>query len=151
MLFLWAKREMLVKQIGRRKWRRHGVIFAALAVEEAKSRGVPVPTYVSPETPGVLTQLTDHKDDRHMPLPFFISDDFLKYADRRQNPRNKCSLWLTMLLYDGVVQNFTHFTIPSRKATKLRGEIISDVFGVRDASREHEKKVEAESADDMFE
>jgi len=55
-----------------------------------------------------------------------------------------------MLLYDGVVQNFTHFTIPRRKATKLRGEFMSDVFGLHRDSQDDDES-ESETGDDSFE
>lgn len=138
-LLLWAKRECLVKHIGKRKWRRIGVMFVALPVQQAKTQGFEIPAYVSPATPGVLAQLADPTDEGGMPLPLFIADDFLTYADRSRNPDNKCSLWLTMLLYDGVIQNFTHFKIPKSKARKLRGELICDVFGTHLAGQKGDK------------
>jgi hypothetical protein len=148
-LLLWAKRGMIVNQIGKRKWRRIGVMFTALAVEEAKAQGIELPD-VSPEFPGLLAQLSDPKDERQTPLPFFISGNFLTYADRMKDSRNRCSLWLTMLLYNSVVQNFTHFTIPQGKATKLRGEFMSDVFGLQGEPEENEK-CDSDAGDDLFE
>ena len=147
MLLLWAEREMIIKQIGKRKWRRIGISFGALAVDEAKTRGMDIPAYVSPETPGVLTQLTNPAADFEIPLPLFISDDFLTYADRSRQPGNKCTLWLTMVLYDGIVQNFTHFTIPRRKTKKLRGELICEIFGTRVAGRNDDKDDQGKSED----
>ncbi len=150
MLIIWAKRDTVVKQMGRRRWRRLGISFTALSAGEAKAHGIELPDYVSQEFPGVLGQLTDPTDPDRAPLPFFIEADFLSYADRTKDSRNRCSVWLTMLLYDAVMQNFTHFTIPPRKATKLRREFIEDVFGLRSDS-EAEDADKPDIGDDLFE
>src|SRR5439155_10703303 len=48
-LLLGTKRDMIVSQIGKRKWSRIGVMFTVLAVEEAKAQGIELPAYVSPQ------------------------------------------------------------------------------------------------------
>jgi hypothetical protein len=148
-LLLWAKRHSIVKQMGRYKWRRLGIQIAVLSVEESKRRAVELPSYISEEAPCALARLTDPADER-TPLPFFVCDDFLNYADRNTRPDNRCSLWVLMQLLDGIIQNFTHFKFPRRRATRLRGQLIYNLFGMRRFGADHAAEASDHEQDDAL-
>jgi hypothetical protein len=116
--------------MGKQKWRRIGIQIAAFLAEECKNQGITVPSFVNEETPCVLMQLTNPSDARPTSLPLIMCDEFLGYADRTSRPNNRCSVWVFMQVHDGIIQNFTHFTLPRRKAKKARGELLNRLFGV---------------------
>lgn len=150
MLLLWSSRHALVKQMGRQKWRRIGFEIMALPVNECKRRGLDIPAYVGEETPCVMANLTNPAETSPPALPLMICDDFLTYADRALRPNNRCSVWVFLQMHDAIIQNFTHFTFPPRKARKARGELLDNLFGLYFKRSESRSEAENEQAEDFF-
>jgi tetratricopeptide (TPR) repeat protein len=131
-LLMWSRRATIVRDMGRRRWRRLAANYSVFPAVEAAQHGISLPDFVfNNETPAVASRRTDPSDESIAELPIFIHEDFLQFADRIKFPENRCSVLVFCELHSSVLRDFSHGKIRADHLGRFRRELICDLFGLR--------------------
>lgn len=131
-LWFWARRQSVVRAMGRRRWRSLGAGYMVLGAGEAIRRGVPMPERISDkDTPSAVSRRSSHATLEPPSLPAFVQEDFLSYADRLREPNNRCSAFFAGELFVEVLREFSHGRVTESIAKEVRREFLCDLFAFR--------------------
>jgi len=62
--------------------------------------------------------------------PLLVGSDYLAYADYWNYPTNRSIICLSLQLIDELIKHFAGESLPRRKLTKIRRNIITETFDV---------------------
>lgn len=128
-ILVYRQKKLIEDAIGPYGWKRIGLVIQTLDENECRRHGIQVPHF-GKDWPVMIPEVATDKfrDDKFTPL--LVSNSYLSYADYCMYPTNKSLISLNLQLIDELVKHFTRESFPRRKLTKIRRNIITDVFDV---------------------